>query len=350
VRAGLDAEALRRLASPRLEIGLPPSEQIVDAAKSLGRWEQDRVPAPSPDLVAAELLRQVLLDRPDLASEWLWETLNDPVAIEVQRLDRLAYDNVTLHGPGENVLVQKLVQGVADILRAKTWRVFLDSAELGFRLNPVGTTVAKSLLADPELPEEERAVILNNLSVRMSDAGDRSGALTAIREAVETYRRLGQENPARFAPDLALSLNDLSAELSDAGDQAAALTAIREAVEIRRPLAQENPARFAPDLAMSLNNLSNLLGAAGDRAEALTTIREATEVYRRLAQENPVRFAPDLALSLNHLSNRLRDVGDGPGALTAIHEAVEIRRRLANPPPKAGEGMGGASARLRPSC
>ena len=41
LRAGLDADALRRLASARLEIGLPPPEKIVDAVKSLGWWEHD---------------------------------------------------------------------------------------------------------------------------------------------------------------------------------------------------------------------------------------------------------------------------------------------------------------------
>jgi Tetratricopeptide repeat len=333
LRAGLDADTLRRLASPRLEIGLPPPEQIVDKAKALGWWENDRIPAPSPDLVAAELLRQTLLDRPDIAPEWLWETLNDPVAIEVQRLDRLAYDSVSLHGPAEGILVQSLVQAVAgNAARASTWRSFLASDELGFRLSPAGTAVAKSLLSDPDLAEADRAVILNNLSVRLSDAGDR-GALRAIRDAVEIYCRLAQENPARFAPSLAGSLNNLSSRLSDAGNGGEALSAIREAVEIRHRLAQENPPHFAPDLAQSLTNFSNRLSETGDKTGALNAIREAVEIYRRLAQENPARFDPDLALSLNNLSNRLGDTGDRAGALSAIREAVEIRRRLAQENP-----------------
>jgi hypothetical protein len=35
--------------------------------------------------------------------------------------------------------------------------------------------------------------------------------LAAIREAVDTYRRLTQDNPARFAPDLERSLRVLEA-------------------------------------------------------------------------------------------------------------------------------------------
>jgi hypothetical protein len=75
---------------------------------------------------------------------------------------------------------------------------------------------------------------------------------------VETYRRLAQENAARFAPDLALSLNNLSIRLSDAGDNAGALAAIREAVEIYRRLAQENAARYGAACERSLAMLARL--------------------------------------------------------------------------------------------
>jgi hypothetical protein len=43
----------------------------------------------------------------------------------------------------------------------------------------------------------------------LSDAGDSDGALAAIREAVKTYRRLAQDNPARFASALERSLKIL---------------------------------------------------------------------------------------------------------------------------------------------
>ena len=65
-----------------------------------------------------------------------------------------------------------------------------------------------------------------------------------------------QDNPARFAPDLATSLNNLSGRLGDAG--AGAPAAIREALEIRRRLAQDNPARFAAALERSLKILESL--------------------------------------------------------------------------------------------
>ena len=117
--------------------------------------------------------------------------------------------------------------------------------------------ISRALLA-AVTDKAARANHLNSLSNCLRDAGDGAGALAAIREAVETYRRLAQDNPERFAPDLALSLNNLSLRLSDAGDGAGALAAIREAVEIRRGLAQDNPARFASALETSLAILSRL--------------------------------------------------------------------------------------------
>jgi hypothetical protein len=79
--------------------------------------------------------------------------------------------------------------------------------------------------------------------------------LAAIREAVEIRRRLAQANPSRFAPDLALSLNNLSNRLSDAGDGAGSLAAIREAGDTYRRLPQDNPARFASAFERSLKIL-----------------------------------------------------------------------------------------------
>jgi tetratricopeptide (TPR) repeat protein len=90
--------------------------------------------------------------------------------------------------------------------------------------------------------------------------------LRAIEEAVEIYRRLAQAQPAAFEPALASSLNNLSNRLSDSGDRPGALRAIEEAVEIYRRLAQAQPAAFGPDLAISLNNLSNRLSDSGDHA------------------------------------------------------------------------------------
>jgi hypothetical protein len=75
------------------------------------------------------------------------------------------------------------------------------------------TLIEKALLQGPTA-DDDRARLLNNLSGQLSDSGDRAGALRAIQEATEIYRRLAQAQPAAFEPDLAGSLNNLSNRLA----------------------------------------------------------------------------------------------------------------------------------------
>jgi tetratricopeptide (TPR) repeat protein len=85
---------------------------------------------------------------------------------------------------------------------------------------------------------------------------------------------------------------------SHLGDRTGALTAIDEAVTLIRQLAKTTPAALLPDLAMSLNNQANLRSQVGDRTGALVAIDKAVGIYRQLAQTNPDAFLPNLATSL----------------------------------------------------
>ena len=128
--------------------------------------------------------------------------------------------------------------------------------------------------ADPTDPTDHDAVSRlagwwNNLSVRQSDTGDRTGALASSTEAVEHYRRLAEASPAAYLPNLAMSLNNLSVQQSATGDRDGALTSITEAVQIRRRLAEASPAAYLPDLAMSLTNLAHQQADAGEERLAL---------------------------------------------------------------------------------
>jgi Tetratricopeptide repeat len=330
LRRELDEPALRALAEATPAIGLPAADRIVDQIRRIGWWRGTGLQPPQPDLVAAELLHQTLGERPDPAPAWLAATLGQQDTLEVERIGRLAHDIATLNGDNTDALVRWLIRAVqSNAALADTWRAFLDSDLTTFRLAPLAIAVGQSLLTRPDLDEERRAGLLNDLSVELGSQGDNPAALTAIEAAVAIRRRLAAANPARFEPDLVRSLNNWSIRLSGAGDNPAALTVIEEAVAIWRRLAVANPAPFEPDLASGLNNLSSFLREAGDDPAALTAIEAAVAIRRRLAAANPARFEPDLASSLNNLSNRLSDAGDNPAALTAIEAAVAIYRRLA---------------------
>ncbi len=339
---GLDRAALDRLAA--LDLGLPaapapldrlaPSGRIVTDAKTARRL----LPRLEPDLPAAAFATDVLSQDPDRAPDWMWAAIEGDPDTAIGRLDRLCFDaDVTLALLDDRKDLRLSRRAVAMVAERPERCGHLSGVayrdDLGHSLAACQAAVAEGLLADPALDPEHRAMLLNNRSVHLDSSGDGAGSLAAIREAVELYRALAQDNPAQFAPDLSLSLNTLSNALSETGDPAGALATSREAMEIRRALARENPERFAPSLALSLNTLSNALSVTGNPAGALAASREAVDIRRALARDNPARFNPALALSLHTLSNALSETGDPAGALAASREAVDIRRALARDNP-----------------
>ena len=191
------------------------------------------------------------------------------------------------------------------------------------------------LATSAERSPEQQAHWANNLSIRLSDVGERKAALEAAREAVELYRGLAEATPAAYTPNLAVSLNNLANRFSEMGERNDALEAAREAVELYRGLAEAAPQAYTPKLAASLNNLANCLSEVGERNEALVAAREAVELYRGLAEATPAAYTPDLAGSLTNLANRLSAVGKRNDALVAAREAVELYRGLAEATPQA---------------
>ena len=135
------------------------------------------------------------------------------------------------------------------------------------------------LATSAERSPEQQAHWANNLSIRLSDVGERKAALEAAREAVELYRGLAEATPAAYTLNLAGSLNNLAAFLSEVGERTEALEAAREAVELYRGLAEASPQAYTPNLAMSLNNLANLLSEVGERNEALETFVEGFDCF-----------------------------------------------------------------------
>ena len=102
---------------------------------------------------------------------------------------------------------------------------------------------------------------------------------------VRLARARAAENRA-YEPDLAAALNTLAIRLSETGDRAGAVAPAQEAVTLYRAQAAENRA-YEPNLAAALNNLAIRLAETGDREGALQPAREAVELYKRLVVEEP---------------------------------------------------------------
>ena len=153
--------------------------------------------------------------------------------------------------------------------------------------------------------EPDLAAALNNLAIRLSETGDRAGAVAPAQEAVDLRRAQAAENRA-YEPDLAMALNNLAISLSETGDRAGAVAPAQEAVDLRRAQAAENRA-YEPNLAAALNNLAISLSETGDRAGAVAPAQEAVDLYQRLIVDESFR-SDDLDRAQQTLDGLL----DGP--------------------------------------
>jgi tetratricopeptide (TPR) repeat protein len=199
------------------------------------------------------------------------------------------------------------------------------------------------LLARASAEHAAARVLLESSLARFADVLDAVTAprevmisivdVTAIEEAVTTYRALAEARPDTFLPGFAMALNNQALRLADLGRPKEALTAIKEAVTTYRALAEARPDAFLPDLAMALNNQALRLADLGRPKEALTAIKEAVTIRRTLAETRPDAFLPSLAGALDNQSNQLAELGRPEEALTAIEEAVTTYRALADDRP-----------------
>ena len=80
--------------------------------------------------------------------------------------------------------------------------------------------------------EEALASCLGTLGNALRDLGERDAARSAYTEALAIRRRLAQQHPAAFEPDVAMTLNNLGIVLRDLGERDAARTAYTEALAI----------------------------------------------------------------------------------------------------------------------
>ena len=151
--------------------------------------------------------------------------------------------------------------------------------------------------------------------------------MEASRKAVEIYRGLAEENPGAFNPVLAMSLNNLSNRLSEVGDRGGALEASRKAVEIYRGLAEKNAAAFETDLVRALNTLARILTETGESGEALRCFTDKTKSFStglqarlwlaRARWQGQAGGVNDL-----HHAAELADAQDDPRLLGRVRRAI----------------------------
>ncbi len=163
----------------------------------------------------------------------------------------------------------------------------------------------------------------------------RIGSLYA--ESLTIWRRLMQENPDAFAPDVAGTLNNLAILHADTQCQAQAEEEYAEALAIYRRLTQKDPNAFEPVVATNLNNIALLHSNARCYSQAEAEYEEALAIYRRLKQQRPDAFEAATARILNNLANLHHATRRYAQAEAEYEEVVAIYRCLTRKYPDAFE-------------
>ena len=154
-------------------------------------------------------------------------------------------------------------------------------------------------------------------------------------KALRMYRKLSEQNPEAYMPNIATTLNNLGILLKNTNELEQARTYYEEALEIRRELSEQNPEAYKPAVARSLNNLGILLKDTNELEKARTCYKEALAIRRELSKQNPEAYMPDVATSLNDLGLLLQYTNELEQAQAYYEEALQIRRNLADQNPEA---------------
>lgn len=129
---------------------------------------------------------------------------------------------------------------------------------------------------DDRKPSGETAFILESFGRRCYGQKLQVLSERLYREALKLRRKLAEESPSVYEPDVATTCNNLAVLLSDSPEgQQEAEALYREALVLRREQAQIAPEVYWPDLARVCWNLGRLLQAQGRTEEAEALFQEA---------------------------------------------------------------------------
>jgi tetratricopeptide (TPR) repeat protein len=134
------------------------------------------------------------------------------------------------------------------------------------------------------------AASLDLLAERFGRSGLSEESLACAKQALGTWRALGESQPAAFLPDLGRALHRLGARLSGSGHHEEALTHLAEAERIFVRLARADPGTFLPELAVTRLDRASALAGVGQWTTALETAKEAGPMLESMAEAQPEVF------------------------------------------------------------
>ncbi|MGB3439001.1 MAG: tetratricopeptide repeat protein [Actinophytocola sp.] len=193
----------------------------------------------------------------------------------------------------------------------------LDNAEFTLRLT-------RWLAARWSRHEFDVGSVLLDYARRLTEAGRREEALSALDESIAIGNRHIQDKPLRYAPNMAAALLTRAHLLAELDRIDEALSSVTGAVDIFRTLTPTDPDRFEPVLFAALTSLGFWRHQRGDLDGALPAFRDAAT----LAEKLPRSRDGDRAMALHNYGAVLHKLGQSEEGLPFIEQAIAIRRRL----------------------
>ncbi|HEY8983081.1 MAG TPA: tetratricopeptide repeat-containing protein kinase family protein, partial [Streptomyces sp.] len=245
----------------------------------------------------------------------------DHLSDDIQRLESLLSQDPRTYGPA---LAGRL-------MTFSNHLAFLGRHEESLRRAEQAVDTYRVLLA--AVPQERTlglGAALNNLSVRLGEAGRVEESLAAVTEAAGLYESTTQLD---YAPGLSMILNNLSHRLAVTGRREEALAAAERAVDFGSD----------EDLARALTTLAGRLSELGRREEALDVLLRARATYRELERS----VSTDHAVALNNLAVLYGTLGRHSDALRSLAESTAVQERIGNDPQNALPEIRTRSERIR---
>ncbi|KAH7009234.1 CHAT domain-containing protein [Microdochium trichocladiopsis] len=173
------------------------------------------------------------------------------------------------------------------------------------------------------LDHPDRAILLNNLGIRLGDRYSWTGAMADLEEAICLTREAIEATPLDH-PDRAGWLSNLGNHLGDRYSRTAEMADLGEAIHMIREAIDGTPLNH-PNRAGFLINLGNHLGRRYSRTAEMADLEEAIQVEQEIIDAAPLDH-PDRATFLNNLGTHLSDRYSRTAEIADVEEVIRVGR------------------------